>query len=115
MARVKRGIGVRRKHKQMLELAKGYRGSRSRSIKRAHESVLHSGEYAFAGRKNKKRDIRRLWITRISEATKQLGVSYSVFISGLKKNSIGLDRKMLADLVTSDFDTFKKVVEKAKA
>lgn len=114
MARVKRGVEVRRKHKQMLELAKGYRGSRSRSIKRAHEAVLHSGEYAFAGRKNKKRDMRRLWITRISQQTKQLGVSYSDFISGLKKNKIGLNRKMLAELVVSDLNAFKKVVEKAR-
>lgn len=114
MARVKRGIGVKRKHKKMLRQAKGYRGSRSRSFKRAHESVLHSGEYAFAGRKLKKRDMRRQWITRISQASKQLGVSYSVFLRGLKKNKIGLNRKMLADLVVSDFDIFKKVVEEAK-
>lgn len=113
MARVKRGVEAGRKHKQTLALAKGYRGARSRSVRRAHEAILHAGDYAFAGRKNKKRDLRRLWITRISAATKRLGVSYSDFISGLRKNKIGLNRKMLADLVVNDFETFRKVVLEA--
>lgn len=115
MARVKRGVTSRRKHHKLLGLAKGYRGSRSRSIKRAHESVLHSGEYAFKGRKMRKRDFRRLWITRISESTKQLGMPYKDLIHNLKDKNILLNRKMIADLVVNDFNTFKKLVEQVKA
>ena len=114
MARVKRGIESRRKHKKLLSLTKGYRGTRSKLIKVAHESALHAGEYAFAGRKNKKRDFRRLWITRISEAAKQEGVSYSKFVAGLSKNNIKIDRKILSDLVVNDIETFKKIVGAAK-
>ena len=114
MARVKRGTESRRKHKKLLSLTKGYRGTRSKLIKVAHESALHAGEYAFAGRKNKKRDFRRLWITRISEAAKQEGVSYSKFVAGLSKNNIKIDRKILSDLVVNDIETFKKIVGAAK-
>lgn len=114
MARVKRGVVVKRKHKKFLNLAKGYRGTKSRIFKKAHEAVLHAGEYAFTGRKLKKRDMRNLWITRIGMASKQLGTSYKDLIHGLKLRKIELNRKMLALLVVEDFETFKKVVEKSK-
>ena len=94
MARVKRGVVSRRKHKKLLALTKGYRGTKRRLVKVAREAALHAGEYAFAGRKNKKRDFRRLWITRISEATKQEGTSYSRFMAGLAKNNIKIDDKI---------------------
>ena len=83
-------------------------------VKVAREAALHAGEYAFAGRKNKKRDFRRLWITRISEAAKQEGTSYSRLIAGLSKNNIRLDRKILSDLVLNDRETFKKIVDAAR-
>lgn len=114
MARVKRGMISRQHHKKIFELNKGYRMTRRRLIRVASESALHAGEYAFAGRKNKKRDFRRLFITRINGACENLGVSYSQFIAGLKKANIILDRKILAELVSSDFEAFKKVVEKAR-
>lgn len=113
MARVKRGIVVKRKHKALLEAAKGYRGSRSKIVKRAHEAVLHAGEYAFMGRKLKKRDLRSLWINRINQAVKKLGYTYHEFIFKLKEKKILLNRKIMADLVITDFTAFKKVVEKA--
>lgn len=115
MARVKRGIVAKRKHKDLLDRAEGYRGARSRSVKRAHEAVLHAGEYAFAGRKLKKRDFRALWINRINQAVRSLGYPYKDFIHKLTEKKIILNRKMLADLVVSDFETFKKVVEKTMA
>lgn len=115
MARVKRGITTHAKHKKVLKLTKGYRMTRRRLIKVAREAALHAGEYAYRGRKQKKRDFRRLWITRIGGACKNLGLSYSQFIANLKKAKIELDRKILAELVTTDFNTFKKVVEKAQS
>lgn len=115
MARVKRGIVSRRKHKDLLELAKGYRGARSRAVKRAHEAVLHAGEYAFMGRKLRKRDLRASWINRINQASRKLGFTYKDFIHKLTEKKIILNRKMLADLVLTDFESFKKVVEKAMA
>lgn len=114
MARVKRGLVSRRKHNKVLGLAKGYRGSRSRLVRTAKAAVLHSGQYAFQGRKNRKRDFRSLWITRISEAVKPFDMSYSVFVNKLHKAHIALDRKMLADLVTNDAGSFKSVVEMVK-
>lgn len=114
MVRVKRGVTTRRKHKKILKLAKGYRGARHRLIKTAKEAVLHAGAYAYHGRKLKKRDFRRLWILRISEAVKQMDFSYSKFINALKKNNIELDRKILADLVVEDPTTFRKIVEQIK-
>lgn len=114
MARVKRGIVSRRKHNKLLGLAKGYRGSRSKLIRVAHQAVLQAGQYAFAGRKSRKRDFRTLWVTRISEAVKPLDISYSVFINKLHKANITLDRKTLAELVVNDPETFKHVVEMAK-
>lgn len=115
MTRVKRGLVSHRKHKKLLSLTKGYRGTKSKLVKMAHEASLHAGEYAFAGRKNKKRDFRRLWITRISEATKQNGISYSKFIAGLNKKNIKIDRKILSDLVLNDSEAFKKIVEQVKS
>lgn len=114
MTRVKRGLVAHRKHKKLLALNRGYRGTKSRLVKVAKEASLHAGEYAFQGRKNKKRDFRRLWITRISEAVKLEGISYSKFMDGVTKKKIGLDRKILSDLVLNDNETFKKIVEKVK-
>lgn len=115
MARVKRGTVSRRKHNKLLSLTRGYRGTRSRLVKVAREAALHAGEYAFHGRKRKKRDFRRLWITRISESVKTEGISYSKFIAGLVKKNIKIDRKILSDLVLNDLQTFKKIVEEAKS
>ena len=112
--RVKRGTVSRRKHNKVLELAEGYRGTRSRLIRTAKQTLLTAGKYAFAGRKNKKRDFRQLWITRIGEATKAQEMSYSVFINKLQKAKVALDRKILADLVVNDPETFTAVVEMAK-
>lgn len=114
MARVKRGTVSRRKHNKLLGLAKGYRGSRSRLIKVAKQAVLQAGQYAYQGRKNRKRDFRALWITRISEAVKPMDISYSAFMDKLKKSNIALDRKTLADLIVNDPETFKHVVETAR-
>lgn len=110
MARVKRGLVSHRRHKKLLALNKGYRGTKSKLVRVAHEAALHAGEYAFAGRKNKKRDFRRLWITRIGEAAKAEGISYSRLVNALSKNNIKIDRKILADLVLNDNNTFKKIV-----
>ena len=114
MARIKRGTISRGRHKKLLNQAKGYRGTKSRLVRVAREAVLHAGSYAYHGRKLKKRDFRRLWITRISEAVKQEGISYSVFMNKLKTQNITLDRKILANLVLEDRDTFKHIVDKVK-
>ena len=114
MTRIKRGVASHKKHKKLLSLTKGYRGTKRKLVKVAKEASLHAGEYAFHGRKRKKIDFRRLWITRISEASKLNGISYSVFMSKLLKKNIELDRKILADLVRNDNDTFKKIVESVK-
>ena len=115
MTRVKRGMVSRRKHKKILKLTKGYLALKSRAVRVAKQASLHAGQYAYHGRKLRKRDLRSLWITRISEAVKQEGISYSVFINKLKKAKIELDRKILSDLVVNDRTTFKLVVDKAKA
>ncbi len=112
MARIKRGTTSRQKHKKILGLAKGYRGTRSKLIKTAQEAVLHADKYSFHGRKTKKRDIRRLWIVRINGALSEKGHSYSKFINGLKANNIQLDRKIMANLVVDDPKTFGAIVEK---
>lgn len=114
MARVKRGLASHKKHKKLLSLTKGYRGTKSKLVKMAKEASLHAGSYAYQGRKNKKRDFRRLWITRISEAAKQEGTTYSKLIDLLNKNNIKLDRKILSDLVLNDNQTFKKIVNQVK-
>lgn len=114
MARVKRGIVSRRKHNKLLSLTKGYRGTKSRLVKLAHEAALHAGAYAFHGRKLKKRNFRALWITRIGEAAKKEGISYSVLINKFKKANVAIDRKILSDLVVNDPDTFKHIVNSVK-
>lgn len=110
MARIKRGVTSHRKHKKVLELTKGHRGGRSKNIKEAKSSLLHAGQYAFAGRKLRKRDMRRLWIVQLGNAVRNEGLSYSRFISGLKKKNINLDRKVLADLAVNHLDDFKKII-----
>lgn len=114
MARVKRGVTSHRKHKKVLELTKGFRGGRSKNIKEAKASLLHAGEYAFAGRKLRKRDMRRLWIVQLGNAVRNEGLSYSKFIAGLKAKQILLDRKMLAEIAITDPETFKKIVSEVK-
>lgn len=114
MARVKRGVVSRRKHNKLHDLTKGYRGTKSKLIKVGHEAALHAGAYAFHGRKLRKRDMRVLWITRIGEAVKKEGLSYSVFINKLKVAKIDLDRKILSDLLVNDPLTFKKIVDKIR-
>lgn len=115
MARVKGALMTRKRRKKTLKLAKGYFGSKSRHFKMAKQAVMKSGNYAFIGRKARKRDFRRLWITRISAACRANGVSYSVFMNGLKKSGITLNRKMLAEIAVADEAAFKSLVEKAKS
>ncbi len=114
MTRIKRGVASHKKHKKLLSLTKGYRGTKSKLVKVAKEASLHAGEYAFHGRKRKKIDFRRLWITRISEAAKLEGISYSVLMDKMNKKKIALDRKTLADIIVNDNKTFKKIVDSVK-
>lgn len=104
-----------RRHKKILKAAKGFRDARRKRYKVAKEAVLHAGQYAYAGRKLRKRDLRSLWITRLGAAAKDQGISYSRFIAGLKKANIKLDRKILADIAVKDPETFNQIVEKAKS
>lgn len=117
MARVKTGTTKRARHKKVLSLTEGYRGAKSRLVRTAHEAMLHAGEYAFAGRKGRKRDFRELWIERIGAGLKESEseLSYSRFINSLKKANIQLDRKVLADLALNDKETFKSVLAKLEA
>lgn len=112
--RVKRGVTSHAKHKKLFRANKGYRMTKRRLTRVAKEAYLHAGEYAFAGRKNKKRDFRRLWISRISEAVQEKGLSYNVFINQLKKANIQIDRKMLAILVSEYPEQFVDIVEEAR-
>lgn len=114
MARVKRGVTSRAKHNKVLKLTKGHRGVRSTLIRRAKESLLHAGEYAFAGRKRRKRDMRRLWITQLGIAVKNEGLSYSKFIGALKAKNIELDRKILAEIAVHHPQDFKVVIDHVK-
>lgn len=114
MARVKRGTVSKRRHNKLHELVKGYRGTKSRLIKAAHEAELHARAYAYHGRKLRKRDFRSLWITRIGEAVQQQDMSYSVFINKLKKANIELDRKILSMLIVEHPEAFKEVVNTVK-
>ncbi len=114
MARVKRGVVSRRKHNKLLKSTKGFKGTKSRLVKVAKEAELHARAYSYHGRKLKKRNFRSLWVTRIGEATKKEGLSYSLFINKLQNANIELDRKILSELIVSDPDTFKKVVESVK-
>ena len=115
MARVKGAMMTRKRRNKTLKLAKGYWGSKSKHFKMAKEAVMKSGNYAFVGRKLKKRDFRSLWITRISAQAKVNGINYSQFMHGLKLAGINLNRKMLSELAVSDKDAFAALVEKAKA
>ncbi len=115
MARIKGAIMTRKRRKKVLKLAKGYFGAKSKLFKTAKEAVMKSGNYAYIGRRLKKRDFRRLWITRISAAAKMNGMNYSTFMNGLKKAGIELNRKMLAELAVEDAAAFAAIAEKAKA
>ncbi|MGN0452706.1 MAG: 50S ribosomal protein L20 [Ruminococcus sp.] len=114
MARVKGAMMTRKRRKKVLKLAKGYYGAKSKHFKMAKQAVMKSGNYAYIGRKQKKRDFRRLWITRISAACKLNGTNYSQFMNGLKKANIALNRKMLAEIAVSDPAAFTKLVEQVK-
>ena len=115
MARVKGAMMARKRRNKVLKMAKGYWGAKSKHFKMAKQAVLKSGNYAFAGRKMKKRDFRSLWITRISAQAKVCGINYSRLMHGLKLAGIDLNRKMLAELAVSDKEAFAAIVEKAKA
>ena len=115
MPRVKRGVTAKARHKKVLTLAKGYRGRRNAVYRIAKEAVMKAGQYAYRDRRQKKREFRALWIARINAAVRELGMSYSVFMNGLKKASIDIDRKVLADLAVHDKIAFTKIAEQAKA
>lgn len=115
MARVKGAMMTRKRRKKVLKLAKGYFGAKSKLFKTAKEAVMKSGQYAYIGRKQRKRNFRSLWITRISAACKMNDINYSTFINGLKKANIDLNRKMLSEIAISDPKAFKDLVDKAKA
>ncbi len=115
MARVKRGVVAHSRHKKVLKKAKGYYGARSKTYKIAKQSVMKAEQYAYEGRKQRKRQFRALWIVRVNAAARICGMSYSRLIAGLKKAAIDIDRKMLADLAIFDMDAFKNLAEKAKA
>ena len=115
MARVKGAMMTRKRRKKVLKLAKGYWGAKSRHFKMAKQAVMKSGNYAYIGRKQRKRDFRRLWITRISAACRITGITYSTFMNGLKKAGVTLNRKMLSEIAIADPAGFTALVEKAKA
>ena len=115
MARVKRGVTAHRRHKKVLQLTKGHRGTKHALYRRAHESMLHALAYAYAHRRERKGDMRRLWVVRIGAAAREHGVSYSQFMHGLKLANIELDRKVLADIAMADPDGFGHIAEQAKA
>ena len=115
MPRVKRGVTARARHKKVLDLAKGYRGRRSTVFRIAKEAVMKAGQYAYRDRRNKKRVFRALWIARINAAVRADGMTYSRFMNGLKRASIEVDRKVLADLAVMDKPAFARFVEQAKA
>lgn len=115
MARVKGAMMTRKRRKKVLKLAKGYFGAKSTHFKMAKQQVMKSGNYAFIGRKQKKRNFRRLWITRISAACRMNGINYSTFMNGLTKAGIDLNRKMLSEIAIHDEAAFIALIEKAKA
>ncbi|WBA80356.1 50S ribosomal protein L20 [Endozoicomonas sp. GU-1] len=115
MARVKRGVIARRRHKKVLKQAKGYYGARSRVFRVARQAVTKAGQYAYRDRRQRKRQFRALWIARINAGARMNGLSYSRFIAGMKKAAIEIDRKVLADLAVHDKAIFGQLVEKAKA
>ena len=113
--RVKRGRATRKRHKKVLKYAKGYVGSKSKLFKSANQAVMKAWKYAYRHRRQKKRDFRVLWITRINAACRELGISYSKFINALNKANVKLNRKVLADLAVTDKDAFKQLVSQVKA
>lgn len=114
MARIKGAVTTRKRRKKILKMAKGYYGSKSKHFKMAKQAVMKSGQYAYIGRRQRKRDFRRLWITRISAGCRQNGINYSTFMNGLKKGGIELNRKMLSEMAISDSAGFSSLVETAK-
>jgi large subunit ribosomal protein L20 len=115
MARVKRGVTAHRRHKRLLHEAEGRRGTKSKLIKPAREAQLHALAYAYVGRKQRKRQLRGLWVVRLNAAARANGLTYSSLISGLKKAGVALDRKVLADIAVRDAATFASIAEVAKA
>jgi len=115
MPRVKRGVTARARHKKVLAKSKGFRGRRGNVYRVAKEAVMKAGQYAYRDRRNKKRDIRALWIQRINAAVRELGMSYSAFMAGMKKAKIEIDRKVLADLAVLDKPAFAKIAGQIKA
>ncbi len=115
MARVKKSVNAKKKHKKILKLAKGYYGAKSKQYRTANQAVMKSLSYAYVGRKLRKREFRRLWITRINAAARLNGMSYSKFINGLKTAGIEVNRKMLADMAINDVEGFKNLVEMVKS
>jgi large subunit ribosomal protein L20 len=115
MPRVKRGVTARARHKKVIDQAKGFRGRRKNVYRIAKEAVMKAGQYAYRDRRNKKREFRALWITRINAGARDAGLTYSQFMAGLKKAAIDIDRKVLADLAVFDKPAFGRIVEPAKA
>ncbi len=115
MSRVKRGVTSHAKHKKVLELTKGHKHGRSTLIRQAKSSLLHAGKYAFAGRKQRKRDMRKLWIIQLNAAVKAEGMNYSTFIATLKGKKISLDRKVLAEIAVNHPEDFKKIVSQVSS
>lgn len=115
MARVKKAVNAKKKHKKVLKLAKGFYGQKSKVFRAANPAVMRSLRSAYVGRKNKKRDFRKLWIARINAAARMNGISYSQFMNGLKKSGIEINRKMLSEMAIHDTAGFKALVETAKA
>lgn len=114
MARIKRAVNAHKKRRKVLKLAKGFWGARSKQFRAANQMVMRSLRYAYVGRRLRKRDFRRLWITRINAAARLSGMSYSTFINGLKKAGVGVNRKMLAEMAVSDAQGFAQLVDMAK-
>ena len=115
MPRVKRGVTARASHKKILDAAKGYRGRRKNVFRVANEAVMKAGQYAYRDRRQRKRKFRALWIARINAAARQHGLTYSVFMNGLNRAEIGIDRKVLSDIAIFDKDAFAKIVDQVKA
>lgn len=115
MPRVKRGVTARASHKKILDAAKGYRGRRKNVFRVANEAVMKAGQYQYRDRRQRKRQFRALWIARINAASRQHGLTYSVFMNGLSRAEIGIDRKVLSDIAVFDKDAFAKIVEQVKA
>mgnify|MGYP006051386457 CR=1 FL=1 len=115
MPRIKRGVTARASHKRVLDAAKGYRGRRKNVFRVANEAVMKAGQYQYRDRRQRKRQFRALWIARINAASRQHGLTYSVFMNGLSRAEIGIDRKVLSDIAIFDKDAFAKIVEQVKA